>query len=225
MIVCDGFNVVHVQKTGGTYIRHVLGAVKDPDLENASPSFDESIPHFGFIRNPFDWYRSYYNFILNGSDMYPDHHEAAYCITFGSIDFTFSEFVKQMTHPEKGFREKLLKSMMKHSSHGSMRVNRIASINHWINYEGSYLSSLYDAYLSKCTAIGKIENVKTDLKEMLVSIGKYTDEIDSRLMKYNKPINVGLYDNRSSHTTETIQLISSADSLIIGKHCYESPKI
>lgn len=82
MIINNTFGFIHIQKTGGTYIRRVMekaygeenllffAAKIDPYCGNSSPhhTFNETpteykhLPMFAFIRNPWDWYVSWFHF-------------------------------------------------------------------------------------------------------------------------------------------------------------------
>jgi hypothetical protein len=67
MIVCEQFVFVHVPKTGGAWVRGILKTHRHRDwyLQERrahTPSSDapEGRPVLGVVRNPWDWYVSYY---------------------------------------------------------------------------------------------------------------------------------------------------------------------
>lgn len=73
MILCKKFVWVHLPKTGGTFVREVLGSAAPKQwklrvlypghrsIREVPPEY-ATVPAFGFIRNPWEWYVSWYGF-------------------------------------------------------------------------------------------------------------------------------------------------------------------
>lgn len=70
MIYCPEFTFVHIPKTGGTWMRHVLSGAGLPGLQSFPdhagltrlPEQFRSSPVFACVRNPWDWHVSRYMF-------------------------------------------------------------------------------------------------------------------------------------------------------------------
>ncbi len=108
MILSRHFVFIHLPKTGGTFVKKLLNIYAPPDWEVLEvialgghprndpnhptikdiPSAYGGIPIFGFVRNPWDWYVSWYEFL--------------------KVDGTNELFNKASDHGRKGFKETLL---------------------------------------------------------------------------------------------------------------------
>jgi hypothetical protein len=107
MILSRHFVFIHLPKTGGTFVKRLLNIYAPPDWEVSEvialgghprndpnhptikdiPSAYGGIPIFGFVRNPWDWYVSWYEFL--------------------KVDGTNELFNKASDHGRKGFKETL----------------------------------------------------------------------------------------------------------------------
>ncbi|MCP4697253.1 MAG: GNAT family N-acetyltransferase [Gammaproteobacteria bacterium] len=79
MIISNRFVFVHLPRTGGTFIRQVLlkHAPHDWQVTNVTPDHPtikdippeyKGLPVFGFVRNPWDWYVSWYEYLKRRGD-------------------------------------------------------------------------------------------------------------------------------------------------------------
>lgn len=75
MLVTKDFVFLHMLKTGGTWIREVFAAEAIPNdlpkhaIANRIPTEHRHKPRLGFVRNPWDWYVSLYEYL---SRYHPD---------------------------------------------------------------------------------------------------------------------------------------------------------
>lgn len=77
MLIHERFVFLHVPKTGGTFIRHALGQELPscralPGMPGSAhwgwdriPPEAADLPVLAFVRNPWDWYVSWYSFAVN----------------------------------------------------------------------------------------------------------------------------------------------------------------
>lgn len=78
MILSRYFVFIHLPKTGGTFARHLCQEYAPPEWEvrifddhptiHDIPRAYRSLPVLGFIRNPFDWYVSWYFYLKERGD-------------------------------------------------------------------------------------------------------------------------------------------------------------
>jgi hypothetical protein len=95
VLITKDFVFVHLPKTGGTFIEricqeHMETIWLEPDDRSAGevPKEYAHLPKIAFIRNPWDWYVSWYHFI---HDSDPEAWEKM----FGSEDVGFPEAVRK----------------------------------------------------------------------------------------------------------------------------------
>jgi hypothetical protein len=90
MLIHERFVFLHVPKTGGRFIRHVLGQeisqCRELPIESRHDGWDKipkeaaGLPVLGFVRNPWDWYVSWYSFIVEGMVQVPPIHELLFTV-------------------------------------------------------------------------------------------------------------------------------------------------
>jgi len=74
MILTNRFVFVHMPKTGGSFVRRIFRRTAPPEWEFAeidshvfaadTPESHAHLPKVGFVRNPFDWYLSFYRYLI-----------------------------------------------------------------------------------------------------------------------------------------------------------------
>ena len=209
---------VHIPKCGGTWVRKQL--IDYPILMggHAIPSNDHYLPKFGFIRNPWTWYVSWYNFSQYGSENFPTYKDISPLIALKE-SCTFGAFILQKCAPTIGYKNQLLKEYLKNLNNDGMEFILLQTTQHWIKSNKSYLEHLYDLYLFNCIMIGRLENIKADLEEMSTLIGLP--------IKINNTANINIgkkVDYRTYYTDETAQLVFDTHQRIITKHGYTFDK-
>ena len=215
MVVTGDFDVVHIPKCGGTWVREVLRPIILSMEENAIPDDSDRI-RFGFIRDPFSWHHSWYHFCSKGSAHYTNtvfdlFHAAA------RKHLSLDEFVAVLNAPTIEYKHRLV-AVAHHASHlGPVeRVHfRLASL--WLDSDKSFYEHLAEVYLSNCTAVGKAESLAEDLRSMLGWAGVTDERVLARLDL--PPANVGFHTfERGVYGAEAAALIRERNAGIIGRY-------
>lgn len=215
MVVTGDFDVVHIPKCGGTWVREVLRPIMRSTEENAIPD-GSARTRFGFIRDPFSWHHSWYHFCSRGSAHYTNtvfdifHYAAA-------KHLTLDEFVQLLNEPTRAYKNRLVSVAQHAALRGPVeRVHfRLASL--WLDSNKSFYEHLAEVYLSGCTAVGKVESIAEDLRWML-GLASVTDErVLARLDL--PPANVGFHPfDRDVYGAEAAALIAERNAGIIGRY-------
>jgi hypothetical protein len=105
MLVTKHFIFAHVPKTGGSFIKKVCREHLPADwiitdelgvhapLRTLPESY-AGLPIFGLVRNPWDWYVSWYAFIIQRYDTLSEQAKSALAPYFGKGDVGFEEMVR-----------------------------------------------------------------------------------------------------------------------------------
>jgi hypothetical protein len=104
LLITKHFVFAHVQKTGGRFIKEVCNSYLPADWIVAEellphhplrrlPKSATGLPVFGLVRNPWDWYVSWYHFTSQSFDTLTPRERASWAPVFGDNDATFREAV------------------------------------------------------------------------------------------------------------------------------------
>jgi hypothetical protein len=216
----------HIPKCGGTFISRALGMDygDSPVFHSDTVLPDDTFSHmriFGFIRNPWSWYVSWYNFNIYGSDHFKYDSPMHPLASMG--DESFEAMIKGYCAPSTKFKKKVWSSTH-HLSETAQQVSHFRINGRWMTSNESYLEHLHTLYLTNAEYIGKFENLKEDLSDILKKLDVSTPELENRIWT-NPPIQVGkVVDYRTYYTDEIAQLVMDTHPRIISKYGYTFDK-
>lgn len=183
----------------------------------------------GFIRNPWAWYVSWYNFIIFGSDLIINFDGGPTFKHMGQRPGNrpnFETMLKFYISPNSKFKQKIYYEGLAWSDVNNPWMFAWHKYTEtWLDKDLPLYEHLYDLYFIDGCMIGKVENIREDLKQMLSSVNLLTPELINRID--NTPnINVGnkKVDYRTYYTDETAQLVADTHQRIITKHGYTFDK-
>ena len=102
MLITRHFVLVHQQKTGGVFIKNLFTAhLPDWIIESSDdhppardiPAEYRDLPVLGFVRNPWDWYVSWYHFVLDQSERLKDQPPGPWTVIFDRGRASFKEAI------------------------------------------------------------------------------------------------------------------------------------
>ena len=181
MIYTNNAVYLHFPKTGGIWVKNVLGSASTGGNGHAALYKKPKQPHvFMCIRNPFSWYVSYYKFLFNWSTI--DNKPGCSLKIFNEVP-TFKDYISMMTSPTVAFKRKLY---FLHKSDSI--INPTLSLpeeskiyQDWVESDNSLYQSFYNTYSKYATYVGKFENLSTDFLDFLKISGDLTTEIHNRI--------------------------------------------
>ena len=214
MFLCNRFVFVHLPKTGGTFVRTLLSEFIPKDWDVAInpghgttkeiPETYKNLPVIGFIRNPWDYYVSWYNYFLTRHKQDP------------GIEPGSDLFLVASDSGRNDFKTTILNTL-KNDVLRSLDIGGLSYL-----YLGMYGINLEQVYKPPHnTLIGKIEHIRSDLVRMLGDVGveisaEFQNQIQSRpaTNKFEHPYYREYYDD------ELRELIQYKDRIIISKYGY-----
>lgn len=245
MVLTRNATFLHIPKTGGTWVRRVIGdscTTYNTKHSLLVPDSYKDKPVFTFVRNPWAWHVSFYNYIkygqrdkepLSGASLYRNllWKHILWKHVF-SANVTFEEFVRTFTGPDQYFKDRLAEldelrirylSLEKKKTIGDMSDNFKYDIitNIWKETGKGIYQCTVDAYTAPTTRIGKTESIRTDLKLMLASVDELTSDIEQKI-DILAPVNFSIpTDYRKYYTAETRQLVAESAKSMIEKFNYD----
>jgi len=230
MIVTNNAVFLHIPKTGGTWVKEVLNSYQLDFNEHSLdiPDSHRNKPVFVFVRNPWAWHVSFYNYMksvpyenVNSPRTSPQLISLIWKHVFHS-SATFEEFVHAYSNPPTDEFKKKMNSLKRlhaiylgaeHTDTTHLDMGGL-SLTKWNASNGIY-QSVIDEYTDLATQVGKTESIRVDLKSMLASVNELTVDLDQKI-DILAPANASdPADYRKYYTVETQQLIAdSAESMI-----------
>ena len=234
MIVTEQFVFVHMHKTGGQTINNILSrCLKFHDVVgyhypySLLPEQFSQLPLVGFVRNPWDWYVSWYAF-----NRRPEARNAlfAVCSDGGKADFKTSVTnliqLGDDSATSQRYRDALV-SVLPKTLRGNRGVGLTKDcISNFVDSDTAYYSWLfnrmYGAASSENIHIGKFENLQTDLVRILTTLNV------PEVLNIERALARAQHANSSNHShysqyydSELRELISRKDRRVIEPFGYE----
>lgn len=212
MITCKNVTFIHVPKCGGTYVRTILDSYYSSHSECALPEKSSVLPSIGFIRNPYSWYVSWYNFKNSGSDIYKGSEIYKMC---NKGDITFEAYLENLIHPTMEFKQRYLSVIQTFDLLPALY--QVAA--GWLKSDKPYYEYLYDRYLLN-SQVYKSETMTQSLPKILDDLGMLTDDVKEKLVTTPR-INISkTVDYKSYYTPELSALISDNHQRILTTYDY-----
>ncbi|MGB5831145.1 MAG: hypothetical protein WBG92_04050 [Thiohalocapsa sp.] len=204
MILSKYFVFIHFPKTGGEFIRKILfdTAPREWDLRDVGhhasitriPDQYRKMPVFGFVRNPFDWYVSWYAYLRATA-----------------LENGFSnEFFNRVSDRGRRSFKQTIKAIFENDIAGSKQLD--------CSFPGSvfgcHVNAHFGSDLSKIR-IGKFESLRDDLLVILKVISDPPNTMVNTVRSH-KRVNASLRDDyRRYYDNELREMVSGRDRLVL----------
>jgi hypothetical protein len=204
MILSNRFVFIHMPKTGGSFVRELLTHHAPADwqieLHDNHPSIRDippthkSLPIFGLVRNPFDWYVSWYHYLLkHRGDPFFDQVS----------DQGKRDFVSTLS--------------------AAFEVDIGSFFNFPCHYTGSpfgcYMNYLFGNDLDRLK-LGKMEHLRDDLREILSGFNALTPTLDEQIDLFPVVNASEHHPSRSYYTARLRDLILERDASVLNHFDY-----
>ena len=202
VLITPDFVFVHVPKTGGTWVRGMIPAEwRIAELEThrehdrVPPEYTD-LPVLAFVRNPWDWYVSFWDDRVRGLT-------------------TDDGWIDELLRPDLGF-ETFLRAAL-YTRDFRYRVGR------WMREEGL---DLYSAMFRDITMprrsvwFGRFENLRADLLRFLDEVTTVDEALRKRILTSPAEYVGGHRDYRTYYTPELRDLVAERCERIITRFGY-----
>jgi hypothetical protein len=230
MLVTKSAVFLQVPKTAGTWLAHVLEPILIDKLEEfAIPTEIKHLPVYGWVRNPWEWYASFYDYQRSGSDEYDRKSKSVYK-AFGKKEVAFDEFLKQLLAPTTDYINRIInweKIEVMQDPQLAENGNRFKIYSGleifilWKDNPIPLLKHMHQTWLTPATRIYKVDNIRTDLIEILKDLNLLTEELESRILKEPARNESVLHNYTDYYTEETRQLVYNEHRDFIEKYNYK----
>lgn len=228
MIITGSSVFRHIPKTGGMWVRQALCSIALPPFNPKDTDHSITIPaehadkyKFTFVRNPWSWYVSFYNYKKFGSN--EEWLDTRPSPEFNS-SITFEDFVTGIMQPKSALKTRMVAAF---KVERLLRRNReyrpahedIAKI--WSSSNMSMYNCLVQAYTGDADYVGKMESLRPDLLTMLTISNELTPELEKNINTL-APINQGRSaDYRGYYSNQLRDLVAQDSADIISRFGYE----
>lgn len=223
MLTTQNSVFLHVPKTAGVWVRDVLKPITQSFVMHEIPQTQPNRDHvFMFARNPWDWYVSYYQFHISGSETF-DNNPTKSAALAALSELSFSEFIKCVNEPTDKYRKRARIFMrINHDLDHDFDTAETVIYRSWVDSDASYFQHMYNLYSRYTTKIGTIENIQQDLVDMLYTSGDFSPELVHAVLN-NGPVNVTYNkpDYRSYYSDDLIDIVARNNQQIITDHGYK----
>lgn len=225
MITTKNGLFLHIPKTAGIWVIDVLKPITDDHLFHAVPQEKPSKPNvYAFVRNPWDWYHSFYHFQKNGSETFGAEFDLTALLTELPNGDTFEDFVKMANNPTKEYKQKTynkqrLQKLMNvdpHLDHVDMYIHST-----WLESDVGFYQHVCNLYTKYITRLCTFENIRQDLASCLKECEEYTPELQDRIDN-TRPINVTYNPSnyRTHYNSDLVEIVANSNKQIINQYGY-----
>jgi hypothetical protein len=232
MIATRRFLFVHLHKTGGQFVNRLLRrylpeahAVGYHLPRSEAPPELRGLPVIGFVRNPWDWYVSWYAFNVAEPLRNPIFRGVS---ADGQLDFkcTITNLLQLGCEKLRGIRERISSELPESRDNNlGSGITRTVMAGFEDEYRG-YFAWLwrYMFFLdgrSDGLHVGLMENLRADLPRLLTEVGEpLTPEMHQAILN-SPPVNVsGRRDFRAYYDSELRKLVAARDAELIAAYGY-----
>ena len=234
MIITDRFVFIHMHKTGGQTLNDIIKQCMADSRDigyhiprSEIPAEFTELPVVGLVRNPWDWYVSWYAF-----NRRPKIHNQLFNVVSDSGQSNFKSTVTNLINlgsdsaASKMYRDDLISILP-----DSLDANRAAgltkqSIREFSSDETGYYSWLFERMLGNTqdgrSHVGQFENLQEDFLAIMKQLSvEETDALQTKLeMRERK--NVSRHSHYSHYyDNELRDLVASKERALIEKYGYE----
>jgi len=233
MIATERFVFVHMHKTGGQTINEVISrCIAGHQIigyhypHSAVPEQYAQLPIVGFVRNPWDWYVSWYAFNRRPKAVNPLF---SICSDGGKADFntTVRNLVNLGNDSVRSgqYRDALI-SVLPDNLIGNRGVGLTKTcLRNFEDNDTAYVSWLFIRMLGLAnqekTYIGRFENLGSDFVKILNRLDVPQTEGIEHALNRTRPINSSSHSHYSHYYDEELrELINHKDSYLINRFNY-----
>lgn len=181
---------LQIPKTASMWIKEILKPITISYTVHGLPPNNLSQPNiFAFVRNPWAWHVSMYNFLKVGSDVDTAPKLLAESFFESTNAQSFEDFIKIICLATPEDKKKILSTytkcyLNKLAKEGKMKDSEIERtlITAWANSDRGFYETIAPMYLNFASRIGKHETLKEDIISIMRSVGDLTDELELRIL-------------------------------------------
>ncbi|MDE2274011.1 MAG: hypothetical protein KGL00_07395 [Gammaproteobacteria bacterium] len=232
MIATQRFVFLHLHKTGGQFVNRVLlrhlpdaRAIGYHLPRSAAPPELRNLPVIGFVRNPWDWYVSWYAFNLAQPQRNPIFRALS---ADGQLDFkhTLINLLHLGCDRSRALRTRISTALPEtragNLGSGIMRADLLGFEDETCGYFTWLWRYMFflDARADGLHA-GRMENLRADLLEALPAVGQpVTPELRDAVLT-NPPVNASARrDYRACYDAELRALVAARDAELVDTYSY-----
>ena len=238
MIITDRFVFIHMHKTGGQTLNDIIGrCIADhrvigyhyPRKEIPAESVD--FPVVGIVRNPWDWYVSWYAF-----NKRPKIRNQLFNVVSDGGQHNFKSTITNLINlgsdssASKLYRDDLI-SLLPNSLEGNRAAGLVKDdIRDFSSNETGYYSWLFERMFGNATPdqtyIGRFENLHDDFLDIMEQLSvTETESLRAELEKHERK-NVSRHSHYSHYYDDELRdLVATKERSLIEKYSYEFESI
>ena len=234
MIITDKFVFIHMHKTGGQSLSHII----QDSIPGAKPvgyhypysmipaEFDD-LPVVGMVRNPWDWYVSWYAFNTR-----PEINTPLFFIISDGFQADFKHTIKNLVNlcsdsPESQNYRNALIDILPDTLEGNTGIGLTKdTIRNMSSPELGYYSwqfqRMHGDIENKALHIGRFENLQSEFLSIMQQL--QVEEVDAMQAKFdtNPRLNTSRHSHYSRYLDDELrELIAQKESLLIEAYGYE----
>jgi len=213
---------LHIPKTAGMWVKSVLEPITEySSLHNIPPAQPDRSHVYTFVRNPWSWYVSFYQFHTKGSETFNlSFSPIGNAIVRGN---SFEEFIYSATNPTIKDKRKILNyvklDVLAHKIEAAWLNDVFTS---WLDSDDGLYQHFCNVYCRYATRIGTFENIRNDLLDMVTESGELTPELQDRIIN-SPPVNVTIdqIDYHTYYTHELYEYVNLSSTKLLKVKHYE----
>jgi len=233
VIVSEKLVFIHMHKTGGQFISralldHVTGSkqIGYHSPRQNLPAKYHGLPLLGFVRNPWDWYVSWFCF----NQQKPGNINPLYFVMSDGGKNDFGATIRNMISFGRNSEESLrrldeLRKMLPDTLEGNRGIGLSKSCLE--GAEGSFYTWQFRRMLSDDSGsldgvhFGRLENLRVDFLNFLASFGVAVSQELKTFVETGEKQNSSVHDHYSNYYDEDLRLlIEDHDRLFVEKFGY-----
>ena len=232
MIATPEFLFIHLHKTGGQFVNRLLmqhypgaRALDYHQPRSEAPAEARALPTFAFIRNPWDWYVSWYAFNLEKPQRNPIFRAVS---EMGSVDFhTTIHNLLHLGHPLHVAMREEIASGLPETRDGNLGSGITRDVMRgFTDPDAGYLSWLmcYMCFVEGSPAgirVGRMEHLRKELPELIRECGGSMHSELATAIVTAPAVNVSpRRDYRGYYDAELRDLVAERDWAIVESYNY-----
>jgi hypothetical protein len=222
VIVTKNAVYLHVPKTAGMWVADVLKPITLSHTLHDIPTSRPQQKHvFAFVRSPWSWYASFYQFHVSGSDKYH--------LSFSPVgramvtDISFEEFVHNSIDPTVKYKQKILNYIKLDAWAHKVDAGWLHELfTTWLESNDGLYQHFCNIYCRYATKVGMFENLRSDLLDMVSEANDLTPIVLENIVS-SPPLNVTAteFDYTTLYTHDLYDAVKLSSAKLIEMKNYE----
>jgi len=190
MILTDKSVFLHIPKTGGMWVRHVLEPIAIGPFNPQESIHPITVPaehankdRFTFVRNPWAWYVSLYNYDRYGSNEPYLCQGPSALFKYTKTEITFKDYVVGLLDPNSWIKKKIINAVtlekLKFKTQNKLFNDEL--LEAFKNSNESFFNCLITNFTTGTRLIGKMESLQADLLTMLEMNNQVSDSVMDKI--------------------------------------------